>query len=127
MILAETYSPDALLVILVVWLSCAVLAAVVADRKGYNSTVFFFVGLLLGCIGLALVLLMPGGAATSPVTDGSLVRFVRDYPLDGGARCTKGFAAKVQGVDVKLGTPAALIEGPDGARYWVPTSVLRVA
>jgi hypothetical protein len=65
---------------------------------------------------------MPGGAATSPVTDGSLVRFVRDYPLDGGARCTK-----VQGVDVKLGTPAALIEGPDGARYWVPTSVLRVA
>jgi hypothetical protein len=47
MILAETYSPDALLVILVVWLPCAVLAAVVADRKGYNSTVFFFVGLLL--------------------------------------------------------------------------------
>jgi len=122
-ILAESFSPDILIVSLA-WLACAVVAAVVADRKGYNSTAFFFVGLLLGCIGLLIVFLMPADGGTTPVTSGSLVRFIRDYPLEGGAKCTKGFAAKVQDVDVKQGTPAALIEGPDGERYWVPTRVL---
>ena len=126
MILAETFSPDILLVS-IGWLACAVVAAVVADRKGYNSTAFFFVGLLLGCIGLLIVFLMPENGGVTPVTSGSLVRFVRDYPLDGGAKCARGFAAKVQDVDVKQGTPAALVEGPDGARYWVPISVLRLA
>jgi hypothetical protein len=83
-ILAETFSPDILLVS-ITWLACAVVAAVVADRKGYSSTAFFFVGLLLGCVGLLIVFLMPDTGNTMPVTSGSLVRFVRDYPLDGGS------------------------------------------
>jgi hypothetical protein len=124
--LAESFSPDILLVA-IGWLASAVIAAVVADRKGYNSTAFFFIGLLLGCLGLLIVFLIPDNSQGVPIVSGTLVRFVRAYPLDGGATCAKGFAAKVQDVDIKQGTPAALVEGPDGANYWVPTSVLRLA
>ena len=45
------------------------------------SFALFFVGLLLGCIGLLVVLLMPANRRSTPVTSGSLVRFMRDYPL----------------------------------------------
>ncbi|MEI8148424.1 MAG: hypothetical protein WCG62_05020 [Actinomycetes bacterium] len=116
--------PSTWIVYLIGALVCGYFSAEIADRKGNSRGLFFTLGFLLGCLGLLLAAVMPSSGGLT-ITTGSLVRFVKNYPLEGGGSCAKGYASKVHDVAVKFGAPAALIDGPDGSRYWVPMSVLR--
>lgn len=117
-------APEVTLILLLVAVPCAIACGVVASRKGYSGAVFALLGLLLGCIGLLVVAVLPSHSSGTGIMAGSLVRFTRSFPLDGGSSCPRGHATKVHELDVKQGTPAALIDAPDGGRYWVPLSLL---
>lgn len=53
--------------ILVVWIICGVVTAVIASSKGRNSFGWLLIGLLLGIFGIILIACLPslGGGASS--------------------------------------------------------------
>src|SRR5690606_13072392 len=108
---------------LIVAVAFGVVSAAIAEKRGYSRIGFFLLGFFLGCIGVVIALLLPSSSG-GRVSTGDLARFARKFEMEGGAVCPKGYATKVHELAVKEGTPAALIDGPDGSRYWVPTSVL---
>lgn len=50
-------STPVLAVIVLVWIVCAISAAIVADRKGLSAGGFMLLGFLLGLLGLAIALI----------------------------------------------------------------------
>ena len=46
------------IIIIFFWITCGIVAAVVADRKGRNAGGWFLIGLLLGPIGIVLALVI---------------------------------------------------------------------
>jgi hypothetical protein len=116
--------PSELFIWAAVAVGSGVLSGFVAERKGYSYAVWALVGFLLGCIGLLIALFLPDIRGRGVVA-GTVVRLTRSFPIEDGGVLPKGHDSKVHDVDVKEGTPAALIDAPAGARYWVPISILR--
>ena len=54
------------MLLVILWLGCAVAAAVISQRKNTGASNGFLVGLVLGVIGLVMVLLWKPGLPAAP-------------------------------------------------------------
>jgi hypothetical protein len=111
-----------LALLLAAWIAVGAFTGDIAAKKGYSRPAFFALGLATGLLGLIIAVLLSDRRAG--ISAGSLVRFTKALAVGSGATFIKGFATTVHQLDVIEGTPSALIDGPDGARYWVPKSAL---
>ena len=50
--------------VIVVWVICGIVGALIGPDRGYASTTGFMIGLLLGVFGLVLIVLARGGSPT---------------------------------------------------------------
>ncbi len=48
-----------LLIVLLIWVGCAVATAVIARNKGRNGCIWLAIGIVLGAIGLIIALIVP--------------------------------------------------------------------
>ena len=48
-----------ILIVIFLWFFCGLIAGVIAENKGRSAANFFFVGILLGPLGIVVALVMP--------------------------------------------------------------------
>ena len=100
----------------------AILCSVIGTRKGYNSVIFFLLGLLVSLAGLIIAIVLP--SRHEQVTVGGFARVYQAVTLDDGRNLPRGLLGRVHDMRITGEIVVCEFEDPLGERHWVARSML---